>query len=779
MFPKDNIPASQKDKRWLLEWGRTLQDWHLRNFNTENFPQTKFYELARYLTGNQEVIRHKPNASLLRNNNAILNFGANHRNLKIAWKYINAVHGKLNKIKVAPNIQQIDSGINDYKQDFAFKVRRLMEAKQAGIQMDQYMQQMGIAPDELPLTNDELEVFLMTKPVVYAQAEMQAAISGVFENSELDSVRREVRYDLLALGIGGIRIDTQNGVTSFRRINPMNAGTNVCKFQDFRDQRFAYEIIPVAPENIRAVCGDYFTPQQYDLIEAAAGGVSQYPYFRSSPNQMVNTLYGERYNVVVDFEVISTNSLDTEILSTDQKTRTFTYENGRNPTVEKENRTLIKAQPQYVYKGKYIIGADLIYDCGFAMQVREPIPMDPRDQILANPGKAESGFKWMQPNLVYGYSVTLLEQMLSGIDMAQKTWDQLSNVIYRLIPQGISVDLDAITDISLGAGKKMEPSDVIQMLLQYGIDIYSSSVYKGMANSSANKGVQFKENPAASNLERLLNSFTAQMNLLSSMCGITASVEGGQQSAEIGKAVTQMLEAGTDNVLDGVVFAEIKLVEKISRHMMLIAQKMGLQGNFRGKTYRIDPATHGLNIYNCKISVLPSPGEWQNLYATLDKFAIANEIDPADAVLIRKIDDYDQACLQLAVSRSRRQKMLQKSQIANQEATFKGQADVAAQSEAAKQKTIEMTTQSKIVEIKTKEEEARKTLIVKAGLEAGMLGNMIKQVLEDEIKFVDLKNMVTLGQIQQDMAPPEPPIEEPQSELIQQQEEPTEEQQYE
>jgi hypothetical protein len=402
------------------------------------------------------------------------------------------------------------------------------------------------------------------------------------------------------------------------------------------------------------------------------------------------------------------------------------------------------------------------------MQVREPIPVDPRDQILTNPGKAESGFKWMQPNLVYGYSVTLLEQMLSGIDVAQKTWDQLSNVIYRLIPQGISVDLDAITDISLGAGKKMEPSDVIQLLLQYGIDIYSSSVYKGMANSSANKGAQFKDNPAASNLERLLNSFTAQLNLLSNMCGITASVEGGQQSAEIGKAVTEMLEAGTDNVLDGVVFAEIKLVEKISRHMMLIAQKMGLQGNFKGKTYRIDPAKHGLNIYNCKMSVLPSPGEWQNLYASLDKFAVAGEIDPADAVLIRKIDDYDQACLQLAVSRSRRQKAQERNATIQQENTFKGQADVAAQAEAAKQKTIELDTQGKIELTRVKEEEARKTLIVKAGLDAGMLAAMVKDILQEEIKFVDLKNLVTLAQVQQEMTPPEPPMEQPESELIQQ-----------
>jgi hypothetical protein len=755
MFPKDNIPAAQKDKKWLQQWGLALAGWHLNNANYENFPQAKFRENSLYLHGNQSVIRHKPNANPLRNNNNVLNLATNHRNLKLAWKYINAVHGKLNKIKLAPWIQQIDAFVNDYRETYALQVRRIMEGRQMGLEMSEQMKALQISEQEMPVNNDELDVFLLAKPVVYAQTQMQSAMLGVFDNSDIDTVRRECRFDFLTFGVGGMRVDVQNGTTTVRRVDPRNAGTNICKTQDFRDIRFSYEIIPISPDEIRKVCGDYFTAQEYNSIEAAAGSIFGSQYYNGYDAVNQAALYGDRVCFVVDFEVISTNSLDAEIIETPEKTRTYLYTNGRNPTSEKENRTLIKAEPQYVYKGKYIINANLIYDCGFALQVREPLPQTQNDFFKTNPGKAYLGFKWFQPGYMYGSNTCLLDQLLPLIDVAQKTWDQFTNLIYQLVPQGISIDIDAIANISLGKGHKLEPSDIITLLIQNGIDIYSSSVYKGLPNSSANKGVQFKQNDAGANLERLLNSFINQMNLIAQMSGISASVEGGAQSPEIGVGVTRMLEAGTDNVLEGVLTAEIKLLEQAAKHLMLIAQKVGLQGVVNGKTYRIDPKEHGLNIYNCIVKMQPSEAEWARLYDSLDRLVEAGNIDAADQVLIRKIADYDSAILQLAVSQARRQKMQMKMQIANQEATFKGQSEVAMQTKQMEMEAAQLASQLKINEIRAKAEEDRRTIVVKAGVEGETFPQIAKVVFGEEIKVVGLNNLLDLQAKEEQLAPPQ------------------------
>jgi|GEM_PF-5808421 len=754
MFPKDNIPASQKNKDWHLQWGRALAGWHQNNMNSENFPYAKFVELSQYLPGRQEVKRHKPNSNFLRNNQLFNSLGANHRNLKTAFTILNAVHGKLNKIQVEPRVRQIDSVANDIRTDFEDKIRKMIELRQAQMDISQEMAELKINPEEFPMDDEEASIFLMNKPVIVEEAEMEAAISGVFEQNDIDTVRRMARWDLISLGIAGIREQTVNGRQYIRPCDPINSGTNICKYQDFRDIRFSYEIIPMAPETIRSQCGDYFTHEEYEQIQSAAGYINTSSYFRINNYQQNQLLSGDKYNFVIDYEVVSTNNLDVEIKPNQEGlVKTNVFINGRNPTSERADRAMLKMQPQTVYKGKFILGANLVFDWGPKEQItREPMPANEADIPLSNPAKAQLGFSWYQPNLMHGSFVTMLESMLPFIDNLQKTWDKFTDVLYKVVPQGISIDLDAIVDISLGKDKKLEAYDVIDLLVQHGFDIYSSSVYKGMPNSSANKGVQFKDNPAAGNLERLLNSFITQFSLLEKSVGITPLVSGGVQSAEIGKAVSELQISGTDNVLESIIFAEVELVKSCAKHLMWTAQRYGLQGVYNGKIFKIDPTKHKFNIYNCKMEVLPSPGEWQALYADAKAFAAAGQIDYEDTIAVRDITNLKQAQLYLAYRRKRKEKRMQEEAMRNQEVTFKGQQESAMVAEKAKAESEMIKSRGKIDEIRAMEEEKRKTLIVQKALESGYFPADIKNILKTELAIAGIENTISLQQL---MAPAE------------------------
>ena len=746
MFPKDNIPASQKDKNWHLKWGRALAAWHNNNMNVENFPYAKLMELMLYLPGRQEVSRHKPNSNFLRNNNLFNNLGANHRNLKTAYSILNAVHGKLNKIEFEPRVKQIDSVANDIRTEYEQKIRRMVELNQAKIEIGDLLTEMKINPGEFPIDDEEANIFLMNKPVIVHEAEMEAAISGVFEDNGIDTVRSMMRWDLLSLGISGIRTQTVNGKQLIRPVDPINSGTNICKYKDFRDIRFSYEIIPTSPEFIRAQCGDYFTKEEYLKIENCAGYANSSSYYRVNNFQQNQILTGDKYNFVIDFEVLSTNNIDIEIKANQQGLiKTDVFINGRNPTSERADRAMLKMQPQVVYKGKYIIGADLIYDWGpKEEQARPPMPARMEDAILSTPAKAQLGFSWYQPGLGHGMFVTLLEIMLPFIDTAQKTWDQFTNTIYHLIPQGISIDIDAIIDISLGKDSKLEPLDIVDLFIQHGFDIYSSSTYKGMANSSANKGVQFKDNPATQNMERLLNSFTAQINLLESMVGITSLVKGGLQSPEIGKAVGEMQVQGTDNVLDGILTAEMELVKSCAKHLMWTAQRYGLNGVHNGKIFKINPEQHKFNIYNCKMEILPSPGEWQSLYQDAKLFAAEGRIDYEDLVAIRDISNLKQAQLYLAYKRKVKERRDQQIAEANQQATFKGQQESALVTAKAESEITNQKSRNKIDEIRAMEQEKRKTLIVQKALELSKSTQEIQQLLKQELFIAEQENILYL-----------------------------------
>lgn len=744
MFPKDNIPARQKDKDWHLQWGRSLLAWHQNNWNKENFPYAKLLELNSYAHGNQPIRQYKPNSNFLRNNNLFNGLGANHRNLKVAYTILNAVHGKISDIQIEPRVQQIDAKADDIRLTYEAKIKRLMELNQFKMDISAQLAELKINPIDFPMDDEEAEIFLRNKPVIVEEAEMESAIGGVFEQNNLDSVRSVIRWDLLNLGVAGIKTETVNGIQIIRSVDPLNCGTNICKFPDFRDLRFAYEIRPVAPEVIRSVCGEYFTQEEYKRIQGAAGSLINSPNLYRTFNQPGAQIPGgDLYNLIVDFEVISTNNMTFEIKASETLGVKSTLIMGeRNPTAERNDRAFYKMQPRTVYKGKYIVGADLIYDWGpKEIDVRPPYPENPDDVVFSNPANAELGYSFFCPSLSHGTFVSTLEVMLPMIDNLQQTQGKITELLSRIYTQAVSIDLDAIVQLSLGKDKKLEPIDVIDIFVQYGIDLYSSSVYKGMPNSSANRGIQFKDNKSGDMLGVLLNAFVTQYNLLQNFVGINSVVMGGTQSAEIGKAVTEMQIGGTDNVLKNVIAAEISLVKSSAKHLMWTAQRYGLTGVYNRKRFKIDPLVHSLNIYNCDMEVLPSPGEWQMLYAESRQFAAEGKIDYEDMVAVRDIKNFKTAQLYLAYKK--RRKETQDRMIASQNAqeTFKGQQESALVAAQAEMEQDKAKSENKIAEIKVLEYEKRKTALMTEFLKQGKIPKQLQEFVGMEIDFISLQSL--------------------------------------
>jgi hypothetical protein len=240
-------------------------------------------------------------------------------------------------------------------------------------------------------------------------------------------------------------------------------------------------------------------------------------------------------------------------------------------------------------------------------------------------------------------------------------------------------------------------------------------------------------------LGALLNAFSTQYNMLENFVGINSVVKGGEQSPEIGKAVTEMVLSGTDNVLEGVLQGEMHLIKSCAKHLMWTAQRYGLQGVYNSKPFKIDPAKHSLNIYNCKMQVLPSPGEWQSLYMDAKAFAQAGEINYEDLVGLKNISNFKMAQSYLAYKRKRKEKLKQMNDARNMETTFKGQQESALVAEQAKAQSEALKSQNKIAEIQALEKEKRMTLVVQAALEKGFMPKETKEIFGKELEFISLQ----------------------------------------
>lgn len=723
MFPSDNIPNTLKDKSWLLKWGIAINAYHIQSWNQSNFPRSLHAELVSYRNGVQDQNRYKRTANKLVNNNQKTVPGTSWRNLKILDSYLKAVNGKLNRLKLEPRIKQVDAFANEYRELYDANIKAAMKLKEEGMEHQDILEKLSMAPDELPLSNDERELILTFKPRIREEMELEVAIGGVLEANKMDIIRKQVRLDWLTLGVGGVRIDTINGRKRVRRMDPLCSGTSICTTEDFSDIRFSYEIIARTPDEIRMMAQGQITEEDYQKILSVAGTTNPVSTlnggFYPIQGQQPYNVTGQKYNNIVDFEIISVCDFDLDMKLTNQGYLTTDIApNGRNPTSENPKRSVVKSKIQRVYTGKYVIGTDVIFDAGEKYQeTRPPVPgqkqfhdtplgkieytdeMYAKDLLLTDPTLCLLGFKWYQPGLAYGASISLAQAMLPIIDNLQITWNNITNSLVTWVGRGISIDLDQIVNLEIG-GKKIGEAELISLLLEKNISLYRSSAMRSLHNARAGQGaLDFKDDPVDVKTQSLVNLFISQLNILRQMSGLNSLDVAGAPAADAGLGVQEMMMEGTDNTIEDIRFADIKTFEAVCTHLMYDIQQYGAAGSYQAKPFILDPALHSSNIYNLIVEALPSDREKALLYEKVARYAEQTQ-DENLLIEVQSCATLSQARLLFAAKQKRRKKEEDIAAKANVDYATEQQQNSAAQKAEADKMLQEQKTKDKILEIR-------------------------------------------------------------------------------
>jgi hypothetical protein len=759
MFPPDNIPNSLKDKAWLLKWGSAINSYHVQSWNMSNFPRSLHSELVSYRNGVQDQNRYKRTVNKLANNNQKTVPGTSWRNLKIMEGYLKAVNGKLNRMELEPRVKQIDAFANEYRELFDANIRAAMTLRENQLEYQQILEKVQMTTDELPLTDDERQLILMFNPRIREEMELEVAIGGVLETNKMDIIRKQVRLDWLTLGIGGYRIDNINGRRKIRRLDPLCSGTSICTTEDFSDIRFAYEIIARTPDEIRMMAQGQITEEDYQKILNVAGTTNPVATinggFYPIQGQQPYNVTGQKYANIVDFEIISVCDLDVDMKLTGNGFLAVDIPlNGRNPTVERPDRQVVKSKIQRIYTGKYVIGTNVIFDAGEKYQeVRPPVPgqmaekdtplgkieytdeMYEKDLLLTDPARSLMGFKWYQPGLAYGASISLAQAMLPHIDNLQITWNNITNSLSTWVGRGISIDLDSIVNLELG-GKKIGEAELISLLLEKNISLYRSSAMSKLHNARAGQGaLDFKDDPIDVKTQSLVNLFTQQLNILRQISGLNSLDVAGAPNSEIGLGVSELAAEGTDNMIEDIRFADIKTFESVCQHLLYDIQQYGASGSHKGKPFILDPALHSSNIYNLTIEALPSEREKAILYEKVSRYAEQTQ-DENLLIEVQSCATLSQARLLFAAKQKRAKVEARAEAKANVDyATEQQQASAAAKAKSDSQLQAQKDA-SKKMEIET---QGRVDLVNDIVIEGMKMG----KTPEDIAKLVALASLAT------------------------------------
>lgn len=231
----------------------------------------------------------------------------------------------------------------------------------------------------------------------------------------------------------------------------------------------------------------------------------------------------------------------------------------------------------------------------------------------------------------------------------------------------IRVDQDALADLAMKEGDDVTAEDLMTTLLERGIGVVSSSAYKGFHNASVKDALTIISNDGGGNLQVLWSLLLQQINLLHDVVGVPKIDTGGGVNPEQGKAVSQMLLQGSENVLSGLMAAKIGLYTSLWENLMYDIMQSGEAGVASNRAFNIPTGNPDERIPNLVVEPLPTDMDWQDLYAKAQQALAAGSLTMDQYAYLKIIDNMKQAWGYLSVQQKRNDiKKSQMQQMADQ-----------------------------------------------------------------------------------------------------------------
>ena len=667
MFAPDlSVPfEKKKSKEFGKDFASGLESWHLMQIESPNFPKRRWAENYQYALGAQTYLRTtQPIDNLVGTDSQTLP-GADLRNMKLTSTILESIVGKLNKQRFRPTISMIDALAMDERTDMKAKMELAMYLKQQGMESEQIMQQIGLSPDEVPMDTTELQIMIDCMPQFVEEMNLELALNKIGHENSLDTLARMVDYDDAITAVRGHYINRVNGKRQIEWLDPLNSGHSMSFYPDGRDIVWSYRIRPVPVEQVRIEAQEDLTDEQLNNLR---GGQFSLLYnwlfwWNSSNQQNYLTTFTNTYTdyvLVMDFEFVSTDLLYTNV----KNGRAY---NGYTKKTPGKDGDVFTAKVQNLFGGKYICGSGYIYDYGVKAGVRQPIVTKNEDAFKVNASKVYGSFVWHHSSMIRGESVSIIDRAKPHIDAIEDTFKKFKTYVKEFLPWMIRVDQDALADLAMKEGDDVTAEDLMTTLLERGIGVVSSSAYKGFHNASVKDALTIIANDGGGNLNVLWGLMLQQINLLHDVVGVPKIDTGGGVSPDQGKAVSQMLLQGSENVLSGLMAAKIGLYTSLWENLMYDIIQTGEVGVVGNKPFSIPQGNPDERIPNLVVEPLPTDMDWQDLYAKAQQALAAGSLTMDQYAYLKIIDNMKQAWGYLAVQQKRTEmKKAQMQQMADQ-----------------------------------------------------------------------------------------------------------------
>ena len=727
-MPDHFIPSNMKDMKWCLAFCKAIWDDYSVGENTSFYTDRAAYSrYMSYALGRQSVVKYQ---NLLRSDESDdLTF------LNIDWTPL-PIFTKFREIALA-RVKQVDYNVSATPIDPIAKEEQSKDKSRQASKIIGRKKLEQIAPDMVegsPLqkmtgefeTIDELEVLHSTTYKHAAATQIEEAIEFVLGYNNFEETRAEMKRCIFDFGVGGIKEEVDvNGIVRLRSINPANLIISRCEKRDFSDANYIGEVICMSIQDIAQESGVEFTEEQMRMIESKAKN----KFSSTHKERTTGTIYQrDRDDLEVDVMDIQWVSVDELIYETgvDKRGNKVASKSNRRRAERKKGSNHTVARYKTIYKAKWIIGTNFIWDYG-----RETFQKRKKSELQ----ETEMSYHLFAPQFdgLTSRISSRVAQAIPVIDALHLAWFRLQGVIANARPKGISIEIGALEDVDLGVGQsQFTPYDVIDLYNKTGNLVYRRKDDSGVQSNylpinELNNGIGDEANQYFALIQQ-------NIQLLRDITGLNEVSEGfgGERTTN---DVAQLANQSSNNALHGIIEADQSLLKRAYQSVLLrlssIFQSKGgaspMYSQALGKdTTEFMKAMKSATSYEFGVLLENKPDimERQRFLAKLEQFAGQGMLEPDDIFMVENTPSLKTAQAIIAYKiKKRKEQMQQQAQQEQQMAGQIQQQQIQMQMQMEQQR-IQMETQAKLQIEQMKGEYAVKVAQINAG--ARTSGDSIK-----------------------------------------------------
>lgn len=594
-YPNHDIDPAKKGAEWCMQYAKAAYyDWQFVYpkgiFSGNGGDYSKF---RLYALGKQPNSQYKKWLGVDETtNNTWLSLDWSIRSIVSTYrdKAISRLLSTDYNIVATPVDQLAHTEITEYYKELKTK---LIMKEMAEEQMPELANHpsLSLNPRE-PMDLEELAMRVEFGEQFNRSRDAEMAISLAFYQNDYKTKRRKIFEDLFDLGVAGVKdyLDSNNK-PAFRVVDPECVITSYDKNGDFSNIVHAGEIIDVPLIELATLRDEDGNPlfTEEDLTQFASTIAGQF----GNPR-----LLGLGTGWMKPYDKFKCKVLDIEFYTYNDRVYKDTYdengnidfrkaEHGRGKKSEKYTRKKI----QYVYKCKWVIGTDKVYDFGMCYDQKRP-------NELKNKAKTKLSYNFYAYNFYQMKAQGVMERLIPYIDDYQLTMLKIQNFKNRAVPSGWWIDLSALEKIAMTkGGQDMQPQELLQMFFDTGVLLGRSDSDGGTPQSPNWRPVIPIENTAASELQMFYNDLVNTISAIEKMTGYN-DVTLGQASS---KTLVPGYESGqqsTNEALYPLAFSEENITLRLAEAMICRTQQALRKGDVQG----IAPAINTNSLTFMKIS---------------------------------------------------------------------------------------------------------------------------------------------------------------------------------